>query len=865
MNRKFVITLMTSALAFTTPAFADEAAPAAGASAANAFSDIVVTARRREESSLKVPVSVTAFGAETLRTKSINAQEDLAAHTPGLSLVSGNAQRSDGNFFIRGQGQTYGSQPGVITYMNEVPAFNISYLGTTAQFFDLSNIQVLKGPQGTLFGRSTTGGAVLLTSQRPTNDLGGNLQVSYGNYNAINIQGAVNVPIIKDKVLLRVAGDFTRRKGFTTSLASGQDLDDKHRESWRVSLLVKPVDGIENLTIVSGQDVNEHGGSTVLAEFNPDWTTSVNFAGIGAKLQGAADAFYAPGKPLANPGTYAFLSGKASLFTGYGTQDVPLYQSGNLYTGALLGVTCNFNPVCTGQRVGEINSLVGATNAELARVGAGGSIRLTAIPQRLNMAGVFQNITNTTTFRQDGAGVLGDVTIKNIFSTNRVTNPHADWELSGVGGAWANNGLNASNGTLVPYTAGSQDFLQNFTDEFQIQGHKKILDWTVGYYYSFQKVPSTIGALFGTFNNATNNNQPIPASSGQFAFNKRASDKGVYAQGTLHPFEGASITAGIRRSNYTQSQDNAVEVFTGGTYVPGALVPNPYVNQAATSYNFAADYKPMDGMLVYATTRRGFKPGGVNPAASVAFPEFKANFEPEIVTDYEAGVKYAWRGPVAGRVSAAVYDTEYSGIQRNATYALPGGAGVFTQVENAAQGRIQGFELESEFRYQKLTVGLNAAYTKAHYTTWEGCGETNIWTGSGNTCAVGDIANVAAPFTNTPKFTYSISAKYLVIDEAAIGQVSVSGNWYHQSFDVVDDNYIQDPQLNGGQKAYGLLNLRVDWNNVVGKPIDLFLNATNVANKVYKVGTADLYKAIGYVANIYGEPRMVSGGVRVHF
>ena len=89
MNRKFVITLMTSALAFTTPAFADEAAPAAGASAQNSMGDIVVTARRREESSLKVPVSVTAFGAETLRTKSINTPDDLVSHTPSLSITAG--------------------------------------------------------------------------------------------------------------------------------------------------------------------------------------------------------------------------------------------------------------------------------------------------------------------------------------------------------------------------------------------------------------------------------------------------------------------------------------------------------------------------------------------------------------------------------------------------------------------------------------------------------------------------------------------------------------------------------------------------------------------------------------------------------
>ena len=156
-------------LAFASTACAQESGPAAPTAAEDAAAndEIIVTARRREESLQDVPVAVTAFSSETLREKSINNQDDLVAHTPSLQIRSNGAQRTDGGFFLRGQGSTFGTQPGVVVYTNEVPDFRVPNFGNNTQFYDLENIQVLKGPQGTLFGRSTTGGAVLLTTKKP--------------------------------------------------------------------------------------------------------------------------------------------------------------------------------------------------------------------------------------------------------------------------------------------------------------------------------------------------------------------------------------------------------------------------------------------------------------------------------------------------------------------------------------------------------------------------------------------------------------------------------------------------------------------------------------------------------------------------
>ena len=831
--------LAASALAISTSAFGEEAAPAApGASAQNSIGDIVVTARRREESSLKVPVAVTAFGAEALRSKSINTQDDLVSHTASLTITPQSGRREQGAFFMRGQGQTYGSQPGVITYVDEVPSFQQALLGSNATFFDLSSIQVLKGPQGTLFGRSTTGGAVLLTSARPTNDLSGNLQASYGNYNAVDIQGALNVPIIKDKVLLRVAGDFVRRHGYTVSSVTGQDQDNRHRESFRVSLLVKPVDGIENLLIFSGQNIKENNTGIVMGGFNTTWTPggglkpylSNNVQTIGLFCGAGIAGSVATGNQAAVLGC----PGISRLTALWGTP--------NAATGVF---------PATG---GLVNSIL----AEQARIAAGGSIRQNADPFLTSTVGNQQNITNTTTLHQDGVGVLGDITVKNIFATNRVGRADSVWDLSAVGAAVAYNTFNIINGALVTQP-NAQDFFQNFSDEFQVQGHTKLMDWSVGYYYNFQKIPFSLAPLFRTFATALNRVSPfgLPDPSGKVVFDNRSTDKGVYAQATVHPFEGASITGGIRRSNYTQAQLNATQAYDPAHpengFIWGTSAAVPYVNQGATSYNFAADYKPMDGMLVYVASRRGFKPGGINAGNG-------STFLPEIVTDYEAGVKYAWRGPIAGRITLDGYTSKYANVQRNFTIANPSGAGVLTGISNIAAATIKGVEFESELRVgPKLTVGLNASYTDAKYTDWKD-------DFGGDYDAAGNVYhNINTPFMNTPKFTWSLNARYLLIDQANLGQVSVSGNYYHQSWVNLDDSIMQDPLHRGGQKAYGTLNLRADWSNVAGKPVDLFLNATNVADQVHLVGATNLLVAAGPLGVIYGEPRMVTGGVRVHF
>jgi iron complex outermembrane receptor protein len=267
-----LVLLTTSALALVLGAPAARAETAADAPpttqqgpTTTQLEAVVVTARRREENLQEVPVAVTALPASTFdKAGAFNAQ-DLMHLAPSLGVTASVGNRDVLIFSIRGQGQTFGTVfPSVIPYFAEVPLQRL----TTGFFYDLDNVQVLRGPQGTLFGRNTDGGAILLQPQRPTNTFSGYGEVKLGDYNLQEFKGALNLPIVEDKVLFRAAFDIARRDGFTENLTTGSDLDNTHYNSFRTSLILRPFEHLENDTVFAYYDANEHGSGPKLSFAN---------------------------------------------------------------------------------------------------------------------------------------------------------------------------------------------------------------------------------------------------------------------------------------------------------------------------------------------------------------------------------------------------------------------------------------------------------------------------------------------------------------------------------------------------------------------------------------------------------------------
>lgn len=240
--------------------------PAPQADIDSASGAIIVTAQRRSETLERTPVAVSVVSAQALVEKAITTETDLQVAVPGLTVKSGQNENQL-NFSLRGQSVDpfSSSRPSVLPYFNEI---QVGGVGGTA-LYDLSSVQVLKGPQGTLFGRNSTGGAVLYTSAKPTNDFGGYVTARIGNYNARQIEGAVNIPLATDVALLRVSGFVQRRRGFQLNLFNGQRLGAIKRENARVSLTLKPATGISNETVVDYGHSSGASLSSVVYSVNP--------------------------------------------------------------------------------------------------------------------------------------------------------------------------------------------------------------------------------------------------------------------------------------------------------------------------------------------------------------------------------------------------------------------------------------------------------------------------------------------------------------------------------------------------------------------------------------------------------------------
>jgi iron complex outermembrane receptor protein len=217
-----------------------------GGSGNSKLEEVTVTARRTNESIQSVPVSVAAITADTLRERAIRTPTDIQFSVPGVRLSTSNEDNT--RLEIRGQTKALAgpSQPAVLTYFAEVPS---QPYGDYVPLLDLASVQVLKGPQGTLFGRNTTGGAILYEPALPTAKYEGYIQAGYGNYNDREVQGVLNLPL-SEVFQLRFAGDLHRRLGYARNLGVGGPEADVNSGQGRVVAELKPLENLKNLTIV---------------------------------------------------------------------------------------------------------------------------------------------------------------------------------------------------------------------------------------------------------------------------------------------------------------------------------------------------------------------------------------------------------------------------------------------------------------------------------------------------------------------------------------------------------------------------------------------------------------------------------------
>ncbi len=227
-----------------TPALAQTAGAKVAAAAATAnegIEEIVVTAQRTAQSLQDVPIAVSAFTADALQKQQINNTSDLQLTLPNITFTKGNFTGS--SFTIRGVGDLcVGGTCDAATaiHSNDLPLFGTRIFET--EYFDLERVEVLRGPQGTLFGRNATAGVINFITAKPTFDaIHANGEADYGNFNSVRVKGAINLPIT-DRLAIRLAGSYLRRDGYTTNLFDNSRIDGRDQYAIRGSLRWQPTD-----------------------------------------------------------------------------------------------------------------------------------------------------------------------------------------------------------------------------------------------------------------------------------------------------------------------------------------------------------------------------------------------------------------------------------------------------------------------------------------------------------------------------------------------------------------------------------------------------------------------------------------------
>ena len=247
------------------------AAPSVASS--SQLEEVVVTARRRDESLQQVPIAISAIDQATLERQGVSTLTDLQQLVPS-AYVTGYAHGSSQQFFsIRGQSESglntgggAGGGPAVVGYFSEVPV----PMSGPGLYYDLQSVDVLKGPQGTLFGRNTTGGAVLFEPQRPDlSKVEGYGQLLAGDYGRAQEEGAINIPVVDGKLAIRIAGQTESREGYTRDVNTGVEYDNRHYQAARIGILFQPNDTVENYFIGNYLAFNEHGPGAELIAANP--------------------------------------------------------------------------------------------------------------------------------------------------------------------------------------------------------------------------------------------------------------------------------------------------------------------------------------------------------------------------------------------------------------------------------------------------------------------------------------------------------------------------------------------------------------------------------------------------------------------
>ncbi len=848
------------AAALTSPAFAQEAAPKADATeAAPADTDIVVTAQFRSTKLQDTPLAITAVNAATLEARGQTNIADIAGQAPNVVLRPQPQNGGSGLIaFIRGVGQTdfnFAVDPGVGVYIDDVyiPTLSSSLL----DLMDLDRVEILRGPQGTLAGKNSIGGAIKLFSAKPDGSGKGSIEATYGSYNRLDVRGTADLKLA-DNVFARVSGVAKSHDGYVTLLDYGVShptsnvpantarggnavVGKQGGQSYvagRLALRWLPTDTLEvNVAGDYTSDHSEPAGTVVIAAGLPGPTAS-NPNPFNPTL-GAGN----PGNtnPATNANGGAWLTGKNGQPVPVNCAFVPAGQyscdtlASSVYSGDRRFISyANFLDGTVPTTQSPFKPYAALQNQNFVGWGVQGNVKLD-LSDSMNLNWISSYRKYQSNFSQDQ-----DATPVPVAQLDNQLNHHAwsqELRLNGKLG-----------GSLLDYTLGGFYFKQRGVYTARVDLNYAGIDFIHGP----DQTPSTSKALF---------------------FN-----------GTLHPTEAWSISGGIRRSwdqkDYTYFRSNPDKTVPGpgpctfflqlAGVVPGPLTAGPTgVGNAPnclllglynvnaqfkgkrTDWRVETDYRFSPELFVYGSIATGYKGGGVNPrpffgpSSAPCKPNPTPNcnqvqaFRPETLTTYEVGFKSDLFDRKL-RVNGAAFLNKYKDIQLQLTRCP---AAPCLLPANAGTADVKGVELEVRATPASgFTLDGSLSYLDFQYTSIDPA--TNI-----------PLSNITA---YTPKWTYSFGAQY----DWAMGSGDMSarfdGQYQSQIFTDANNSIWSkvDPRF--------LANARISY-TTGDKDWQVAVELQNVFNKYYFTTVADATGGLGVETGVPGLPRTWAVTVKRHF
>jgi iron complex outermembrane recepter protein len=768
-----------------------------------ALEEIIVTARRLNEDLEKVPVAVDALSALALTEAHVTDEQELQTAVPGL-LTVGSSSTNQFAFSIRGQAlDAYSfTSPTVVTYFDEFQTG-----GTTATtFFDLQSVQVLKGPQGTLFGRNATGGAVLYTSTQPGKELEGYFNYTAGNFNEQKVEGAITIPLA-GWASVRLAAEDEHRDGYEPNLYLDIDEGSIDNRNFRSTLLLTPLDALQNTTTI--QYGRQGGDSDALKIVSANINCPPSPSCTAAEL-------FPPGVPTGGtyPAKLASYNGLLNFIAMEGRQ--PFWNVWN-----------DSDDEHNAQLKEALNRTTYTVNDDLSIKNIAGYNQVVS-RDRLDIDGSpFQILTAGPTGGPNEEGTL--YTTEQYSEELQLAGSALAKRLNYIVGGYY---LRDDEGLNDPLNVGCGSIAFAVTPE-----NPEGCEQPGGFRYNFENDEES-RALFG--------------------------------QATYEFVDNLRATAGYRETwediDFRYVDDGGVPEDAhqlAGVPVPATL------REQEPSWNLGLDYQLTPETLLYVAQRGGFRVGGFNGTSVVQTSTGATNidsFKPEIARDLELGIKYAGRldqFPV--RINADVYGERVRDAQR-VVYA---GVASFTVNADESQVAGFELDALIDLT-SWLQAGLDYAYTDARYADGgTHFTQVNALTGAveNQTIILGPYADAARNAGSVYlRIAHDLpnSLGQLVVRQDIYSQ----SYFYYSNLAAsvnVPPNGIGPLDPNTKIGGYTLLNARVEWNNIAASRLHVAAYVRNMLNKQYEVGGLGLGAVIGVDSVVLGTPRMAALEVGLRF